>query len=413
MVFGFLIRDFKISGKKFLAVLLLFFPSFTWFFLFDYFLRVNIGSYSTDELLVPIVQLLFFVSIVISAIIGSMLSEKWNRRGFLKFWIFFSIIITALFAVSQGLIFFLILAVLAGASWGLGFPSSLAFLAESTNVGERARVSGILILITFVSIIFAAIVVGMFELGLIESIFVYIIVRAMSFLALLLDPFEGDVHKKSRWTTVFSTPGLWLFSLSWLMFSVSSGLFGLIELDQVIIDFVASGQGSMYQFLGVVISALFSGFAADRFGRKKVIMFGLITLGISYAFFSINNTLETFLLTKIIYGAAFGIIFVVYSLTVIGDLARNYSKEKFYALGVVVPLIVFMFFEALSGGFSLSIDPSLASSILSMILFISVIPLLYAPETLPIDKLRSNRLKKYLGKLNEVVKEEESRNENL
>ena len=46
----------------------------------------------------------------------------------------------------------------------------------------------------------------------------------------------------------------------------------------------------------------------------------------------------------------------------------------------------------------------------SQITLLSIIPLLYAPETLPIDKLRSNRLKKYLGKLNEVVKEEETRN---
>ena len=46
----------------------------------------------------------------------------------------------------------------------------------------------------------------------------------------------------------------------------------------------------------------------------------------------------------------------------------------------------------------------------SQIALLSIIPVLNAPGTIPIDKLRSNRLKKYLGKLNEVVKKEEIHN---
>ena len=139
-------------------------------------------------------------------------------------------------------------------------------------------------------------------------------------------------------------------------------------------------------------------------------MFGSITLGISYAFFGLATSPTSYLLTRIIYGAAWGIIFVTYFLTVIGDLATTYSKEKFYAIGVVVPWIVFMVFQTLSGAFRLSINASIISSILSMILFISVIPLLYTPETLPMDKIRAIKFRKYLKKLEKLVEEEETRN---
>lgn len=168
--------------------------------------------------------------------------------------------------------------------------------------------------------------------------------------------------------------------------------------------------GSVFLYMGVVLSSLVSGFASDIFGRKRIIICGLSTLGISYAFFSITTSLTSYLLTRIIYGAAWGIIFVAYMLTVIGDFARTCSKEKFYALGLVVPLIVFMVFQSFSDAITLSISASVTSAIsaiLSMILFLAVIPLLYAPETPPQTKFAKEDSKSILERSKNWLRKKE------
>ncbi len=408
MVWGFLTHGFGIPSKRFTAVMLLFFPSFAWFFLFDFTASSYIESLAVNLIWIYIGKALFYISIAVSAIIGSIISERLNRRRFLEFWIVFGVIATTSFGVFQGLIFFLLLGVLAGASFGLGFPSSLAFLADSTTVEERARVSGVAILVTFISIILAVGVLSMLHLELVEYLLISIILRAISCFALLLDPCERAVCKRKNWMAVLNTYGFLLYFVSWLMFTLAGGISGFIKPLQSLEYESVRILGSVVQYVGVVPSALISGFASDRFGRKKTLIFGLITLGISYALFSVATSSTTYLLTKIISGVAWGIILVVYCLTVIGDFAVSCSKEKFYAIGMVVPFILYSIFKIFSDAISPSIPNSLISSILSMILFISVIPLLYAPETLPWKKIRQRRFSEHIKKLKKLVEEEET-----
>jgi MFS family permease len=405
LVFGFLKCDFKISGKKFFAVLLLFFPSFAWFYLFENYLRLSIASFSADPIWVYLGLLLYYASIVSSAIIGSMISGKWNRKRFLSFWIFLGIITTTSVAVFQGLLFSLLSEIFVGASFGLGFPAILACFAEFTTVEERGRVSGALILVTFVTLILIIGVISNLQLfGTIESLFIIIILRATSFSALLIDPCEKVVCKKNRWMTALTTHGFWLYFISWLMFSVAAGTFGFIGLPESLEQVRESGLGTMLLFAGTVISALIAGFAADKYGRKNIILFGLISLGISYIFFGIVSSEISYLLTRIIYGAAWGIFFVVYGFTVIGDLAYSCSKEKLMTIGVIPPFIVLGIFQTLSGTFEFSIEPSIISAILGVISLVSLIPLMYAPETLPREKIIRKQLEEHLARAKELQK---------
>ena len=415
MIWGFFTHGFRISGKKFLAVLFLYFPSFAWFILFQQFsmsLIQDLFSESfTSNFWMNIGGALFYISIICSAIIGSMISEKLRRRRFLELWILLGVITTLSVIVNQGLLFLLFILVLGGVSFGLGFPYCLAFFAESTNVEERARVAGALIFTTFFSIILCIVVSTGLQCGLIEYVFICALLRSISFFSILIDPHERIVCKERGWMTIFTTRGLGLYYLSWLMFSVAAGIFTIVELPDYLQTESISVLKSVFLYLGVILSSLFSGFAADHFGRKRTIMFGSIILGISYTVFSIATDEPSFLLTRIISGVAWGIIFVAYMLTVVGDLATTCSKEKFYAIGVVVPIIVFMVFQSFSGTFTPSVPIGAISAILSILLFISVIPLLYAPETLPIDKIRQRRFEKHLRKLKKLVKEERNRSD--
>ena len=398
LVFGFLTRDFKISSKKFLAVLLLFFPSFAWFYLFENYLRLFIASFTGDITWVYIGLLLYYASIVISAIIGSIISGNLNRKRFLTFYISLGIIATTLVTVFQGLMFYLFSGIFVGASFGLGLPSILAYFAESTTAEERGRVSGVLIFITFITIIFLGLIINYLQLS--ESIvylLISIIVRTTSFIALLIDPCEKVVCKRNKWIGVLTTHGFWLYFISWLLFSVAAGTFGFIEGYE-------SALGDILLYLGTVLSALIVGFASDRYGRKNIILFGFISLGISYIIFGIASSEISYLFTRVIYGAASGTIFVVYSLTVMGDLAYTCSRERLMAIGVVPTFIVYGIFQTLSNAFKFSITPNIISAILGVLSIISLIPLIYAPETLPKEKLLRKELEEHLARAKELQK---------
>ena len=119
-------------------------------------------------------------------------------------------------------------------------------------------------------------------------------------------------------------------------------------------------------------------------------------LVLSYAFFAISASPITFLIIRLIYGAAVGIIIVNYFTTVIGDFATKGSKERFYTIGAIIPFIFYLSFDLFSGLLNVPLQTSVISSILMMIFFLSIIPLIYAPETLPANILKKRSIETYI-----------------
>lgn len=416
MTLGFLTRGFEMSFRRFMAVILLFSPSFAWLYAINIHIfqfGEVVGGHSPDWVWIFAGKTLFLVSIICSAIIGSIISERWNRRRFLGFWILFGVITTAMFTVFEGSMFFLLSSVLAGTSFGIGFPSCLAFLADSTTIEERARVSGAVMFSAYAALV---LMLGItLQFGLIEALLLTAIFRAISFFALIIDPCERVPGKKKTWVAILTTRGFGFYFISWLLFIAADGVTYFVESwlpPSVALEYESlASLGIVLTYVGVALTGLISGFVSDRFGRKKTIIFGLSTLGISYAVFGVVISPVSWLITQIIYGAAWGIVFVNYYITVIGDFASAGSKEKFYAVGGVVPLILNMTFQLFSEVFSLSVATSVVSSLLSMVLFVAVIPLLYAPETLPKEKVRRRRFREHLEKVKKLIEEEETQNQ--
>ena len=83
MVWKLFAQGFTIPKSKFIAVMLLFFPSFAWFYLFDAFLFSVIKNATADPFWIYIGMALFYIAIASSAVIGSIIIEKWKRRQFL------------------------------------------------------------------------------------------------------------------------------------------------------------------------------------------------------------------------------------------------------------------------------------------------------------------------------------------
>jgi hypothetical protein len=95
-------------------------------------------------------------------------------------------------------------------------------------------------------------------------------------------------------------------------------------------------------------------------------------------------------------------------LTVPGDLSPRGSREKYYALGIVVPLIIYAGLVAASELLGISVPASSASSVLSIIIFMSIIPLLRAVETLPATKIAEREMSEHLKKVGKILSESDN-----
>jgi len=93
----------------------------------------------------------------------------------------------------------------------------------------------------------------------------------------------------------------------------------------------------------------------------------------------------------------------MFYLVIWADLAGNRSKEKYYLIGVL-PFFVGSYIEVLFAPYAQSIPISVAFSLASLFLFLAVLPLLYAPETLSEKEIEKKRLQKYLEDVKKVRK---------
>jgi len=76
-------------------------------------------------------------------------------------------------------------------------------------------------------------------------------------------------------------------------------------------------------------------------------------------------------------------------------------REKYYAIGSF-PFFFMVFVRELLAPYVVAIPVSAAFSFASFFLFLAVIPLMYAPETLPEKEIRRRELRKYIEKAKKI-----------
>lgn len=396
-----------ISRKKFLAVILLFSSSFAWFYVFyNYFNEIIPSTVSSDSIWYDAGLLLFLIFTVISAFIGSSIAGKINRRKFLLFWILFGILVTIPlpFIPSEELL--PIFGILVGISFGLGFPSCMAFLAESTIPEERGRVAGVAILVAFLLVIISTLVVAVLGLESIGLLGVFIGIKLITFIAFALDPIDRVREKAKPWRIVLSSKDFNYYILAFVMFSIAAGLvalfWGNLYSDP---EYAAITQiGSVLRYIGLGLFAIIAGVMADRVGRQKPIILGLIMLGAAYAIVGLVTTPETYFVNLLLSGFAWGVLFTVF-LVVPGDLSYPGSTERYYAMGWLLPIILFIAIENLGVFFGLAPPINLYQTILSVIVLAAILPIIRAAETLSESKIRQQKFKDYTEKVGKIVQD--------
>jgi len=188
--------DLTISSRKFASVTLLTSGTLAWFFLLQVYLGDVLAGAIQDTYLVDVCMGLFFAFGIISAIIASLIAEKLDRKKIFIIWPIIGVLSTLSLAIIQGLFLSIISCILLGLSLGFVLPSSMAFIADSTTVEERGRVSGITILETFVIAFLAIAIITIFGEGVLTIIIVVSLIRLVSLFAFIMNKGEYKLRKE-------------------------------------------------------------------------------------------------------------------------------------------------------------------------------------------------------------------------
>lgn len=355
-------------------------------------------------------MLIFLASIGASAFLGSAISGRVKRRKLLLAWLFGGVLVTALVPFFRGDEFLVIWGIIAGLTFGVGFPSCQAFLSDSTTPEERGRVAGLTILTTFILVAFSLLAISALSLDSTGILLLTILVKSIGFISFVLDPIDTDIKEREPkpWRTIIGYRDFYLYLVPYLLFMIAAGLVSLfwqgLPSSQNYED--AYRSGSILRLIGLSVFAMLAGLMADRMGRKKPIILGLVMLGASYALVGLLTTAETYFINLVFSGCAWGILIVIY-LVVPGDLAFSGSAERFYTLGWVLPLLLWSIVFATASFLNITPRTDIFSFILTITIVASIIPLFSAVETLSESKMRERKFSEYTEKVGKVIQESE------
>lgn len=388
-----------ISWKSFAPALLLVFNSLVWytvtFAVFSGVLNPQ-GSSITVEVLMVFVA--YYLSLTASALLGARVSVC-HRDKFLVVWMMSGVVVTMMSAtvVYHNTWINMVLSVLLGISTGAGLPSCLAYFADATLVENRGIHSGIAwSTVGFGTLVFVVLVSG---LDLTLTFVTLSVWRVFGLISFFLLSRRSGAQNEERISPTFSSVvrrrAMVLYMLPWIMFCL---------VNFIDVPILQNMLGSAYTLLGFVefaisgVSAIIGGVLSDLVGRKRVVITGFVILGIEYAVLSLFSAMDfSRYLYTVLDGFAWGMFACVFFMTVWGDLAETHPKEKYYTLGGL-PYLLSTFLTIAVTPYVGVIQPVAAFSVASFFLFLAVLPLMYAPETLPEKKIQERELRDYVEK---------------
>lgn len=396
------------SKKDFAAFSFLLANTLCWYFITSNVLDNLVASIGGSAYQEIIVKGSYNLAIIISGFCGAFLSTKIKRRDLLLIWI--------IFGITASLLPFLIIAnstesltlfsVWFGFSFGFGMPSCLSYFTDGTMFENRARSAG---LIFFVGSLFAVAFVlsDLLSSSLLNISFSMAIWRSTCLCAFAVPSLRRIEARRTEQTslrTILGSRSFLFYLIPWFMFALVDG-FEKAYLQSYIQTTFGESFLSFNQFVETLIGSLaglLGGLIADVVGRKRVVVYGFVSLGVAYAIIGLAPfTQISWHIYSVVDGIAWGTFFVMFTFVIWGDLSPPKSiREKYFILGSVPYIlsnVIGAFFLPFLHG--LPRESAYATfSLAAFFLFLAVVPLMYAPETLPEKSIQDRELKQYIGK---------------
>ena len=292
---------------------------------------------------------------------------------------------------------------LVGVYFGLGMPTCLGYFAASTEAVNRSRLGGLTFLFVFLGF-FLFVSMGIEDVVL--NAMILSLFKIIGLLLLfLLKPGEKQIGQSDRvsYSFIFKNRSFLLYFIPWLMFSVVNYTAVPIvdSIGKVFSDEIANLSPVIENVTAGIFAVVF-GFFADFVGRKRLILAGFSLLGVGYACLGLFlGNIYAWWFYTIADGIAWGAFYTIFIMTLWGDLSQEKSSEKYYAIGSL-PFLFSNFMRLSISTYVAAISESAVFSFASFFLFLAVLPLIYAPETLPEKKMKERELKKYIEKAKKV-----------
>jgi MFS family permease len=386
-----------ITTRVALTNILLLTNAFVWYFYLFTILQDISSNIASDEFTTLLMWGVHFAGAIFSALIGTIWMKRSKRNTFLISWMLLGVV-SSLFSIigpsvdTSGL---LAISFLFGVSFGIGMPNCMGYFADYTPVEKRGRLGGIIMLVNGL---------GMFLLGIIsiESLVTKSLVLAgwrmagLVIFLLIKPPEENKGETAVSYRSVINQRPFILYLIPWILFSLVNYL-SLPILSNILDSSIVESSMSIGNILSA-FSAIVGGFLSDVVGRKRMATAGFVMLGIGYTILGIApENISSLYFYSVIDGIAWGFLFVIFVITVWGDLSYGAPSDKYYAIAGS-PFFVSLFLRSAIGPYVAEVSPYAIFSFAAFFLFLAVLPLMYAPETLPEKTMKDRELKNYIEK---------------
>jgi len=284
-----------------------------------------------------------------------------------------------------------------GGLFGVAQLAFYSYFWSSTFVEERGRVGGLLGLISLAFFSFAAALAESLDFCGTTAL---CIASSLGVLATKLFTPSGmqmstpGEHRKDPYP---EKRAILLYVVPWVIYSLVNATFQEAISFQALLGLSLSARMSLLflQLIGACLGAAIGGTIADFFGRKVALALGLSLYGFSTALSGTVTVYDVVLFAHLVNGLNWGIFLTIYQLVIWGDLANASNYARLYSLG----LSVFYLSTGIGCAFEpvmLQVPLAVASLISCLLIFLSNIPVILAPELLPSGFREKIRLKLYV-----------------
>ena len=387
----------SLAQREFLTVFIVVVNAFSWYFPLYILFTDAVNSLPIEYTTLLAIFGVHYIAVIGSALMGTVIVNKVvSRSTLLSLWMLIGIVASVLMTALEGgnpLHLYLVGFVL-GISLGLGFPSCLAYLANYGAVEHRGRLGGFTYCVAGLGIFLMGLLTTLFPL--IVNTMILAVWRGIGWIAFtLIKPQHETIDKEVSvsYRTILGERSFVLYLIPWIMFCLINYLEGPILRDFFGTDFFYFVPIAEFG-IGSVVS-LIGGFFSDMIGRKRIVIFGYVMLGMGYAILGLfPDTVISWYFYIAVDGIAWGIFALTFFMVIWGELAENRVKDKYYFYGVL-PFLISSYIEMIATPYVELISVSASFSLASFFLFLAVLPLIYAPETLPEKKIQLRKLRGY------------------
>jgi sugar phosphate permease len=346
----------------------------------------------------------FNLIIVITLLFGSFFIHRFNTLHVIYECSIILTAITPLLFVSN-ITLRLVIIFIQGIFFSLGQLASFTYFWSLTASEERGRVVGIVGF--FILPLFQIIGPITQIIGFTGAVVITIFLSLGTLTIRLFEPKKKSslTRKKDEEGYYHEKKTVLLYTIPWILFllvnatlarNISSDIFESVPISLytflLILQIIASGFG-----------ALVGGIVADFIGRRSAIGTSLTLFGISIVLGGLFPISGVLYFMYIVNGLTWGILWTLYFSVVWGDLGNKENVAKIYSMGLMIFYMVngisFLFIPQIS-----QISLVTSSFLGCLLVFLSNIPVIIAPELLPSDFRDKIKLRLHINTLKRVRK---------